>query len=100
PTARRAVLRPHLEGLAAGDRPVRLRHVPAEPGLLAVGEVAAADALEEVAGTDESAGFDCCGDESGEGAVGEGAVGGCGGVEGVAAGAGGGGHLDSLTLSC
>jgi hypothetical protein len=56
PLAGGAVLRPHLEGVAAGGGAVGLGDVAAEPGLLAVLEVAAADAVEEVAGADEPAG--------------------------------------------
>jgi hypothetical protein len=81
PLAGRAVLRPHLDRVAAVGGAVGLGDVAAEPGLLTVREVAAADALEEVAGADELAGVDEDRDPAGEGAVGEDLRGAAGGGE-------------------
>src|ERR1043165_6968926 len=93
PLAGRPVLGPDADTVATVRRPVCLGHVPAEPGVLAVFQVAAADALQEVPGLDEPSGFDGCGDEAAEGAVAEGAAGGGCGVEVVAAGSGASVHV-------
>src|SRR5690349_5941388 len=53
-----AVLRPHADGAVAVGLAVRLGAVAAEPGDLAVGEVRAADAVEEAGDEDEPACFD------------------------------------------
>src|SRR5512134_3871475 len=62
PLAGRPRLGPDADRVAAVRRAVGLRYVPSEPGFLAVFQVAAADAVEEVPGSDKPARLDEDGD--------------------------------------